>query len=109
MNFDSRRPLTTKTSLRWYCELNLRRVRVSKTQDHKRTFVRKGYTWPPVRPRPEDCFLVRGVWIRMGMNKTVDATRDAFQPPAFNHTDKGSSADADVGRRPSSQEPFIFG
>ena len=43
------------------------------------------------------------------MNETIDASRDALKPTAFDHTGERSSADADFGRRSGGHKPFIFG
>ncbi len=44
----------------------------------------------------------------MGVNESIDATRKAFQPAAFDHTGQRSPPDACFGGGPSGYEAFIL-
>ena len=90
-------------------ELDRRRVRIGKAEDREGRLVGKSHAWAAMRLGPENRFAIRRERIAMRMDESIDATRKALQPAAFDHTSEGSPADPGFGRRPSGHEAFILG
>lgn len=109
MDRDPRGRAATEPSIRRNRELDHRRVRVGKAEDRKGRLVGKSHARASVRLSPENRFTVRRERIAMRMNESIDATRKALQPTAFDHTGQGSPADSGFGRGPGGYEAFILG
>lgn len=109
MDRDPRRRTATEPSMRRNRKLDRRGIRVGKAKDRKGRLMGKSHARASMRLGPENRFTIRRERIAMRMNESIDATRKALQPTAFDHTDQGSPANACFGRRPSGHEAFILG
>jgi hypothetical protein len=96
-------------SVRGNRELDLRGVRIGEAEDGESGLMRKSHAGAPMRLSPKDRFPIRGEWIGMRMDEAIDATGDALEAAAIDHTGERPPGDARVGRQPGGYEAVVFG